>query len=203
MPGALRRPHLDRPPRRWRARLSVGRVPAARLPPARPGDGMPNPRRAVGCVQLGVAVGGGSRSTRSTLSARPTSPSRTRGRRLRRRRRAWSRRPPARTPSGGCTCGWLVVTGARRGEMLALRWNHLDLDAGVMEVRRNYVWGREKDPKHHHMRRLSIDAATVELLREHRAGCEKQFRSSERSSTGPRSCSLPRPTDPGRGIRAR
>jgi integrase len=71
---------------------------------------------------------------------------------------------------------WLaVVTGARRGEMLALRWNHLDLDAGVMEVRRNYVWGREKDPKSHQMRRLSIDAATVELLREHLAECEKQF----------------------------
>ena len=71
---------------------------------------------------------------------------------------------------------WLaVMTGARRGEMLALRWNHLDLDAGVMEVRRNYVWGREKDPKSHQMRRLSIDAATLELLREHQAECEKQF----------------------------
>jgi len=71
---------------------------------------------------------------------------------------------------------WLaVVTGARRGEMVALRWNHLDLDAGVMEVRRNYVWGREKDPKNHQMRRLSLDAATVELLREHQAECEKTF----------------------------
>jgi integrase len=59
---------------------------------------------------------------------------------------------------------WLaVVTGARRGEMCALRWTHLDLDAGVMTVRRNYVWGREKDPKNHQMRRLSLDAATVEL----------------------------------------
>jgi integrase len=71
---------------------------------------------------------------------------------------------------------WLaVVTGARRGEMLALRWSHLDLDASVMTVRRNYVWGREKDPKNHQMRRLSLDAATVELLREHRAECEKTF----------------------------
>jgi integrase len=71
---------------------------------------------------------------------------------------------------------WLaVVTGARRGEMVALRWNNLDLATGVMEVRRNYVWGREKDPKNHQMRRLSIDAATVELLREHQAECEKTF----------------------------
>ena len=44
-----------------------------------------------------------------------------------------------------------------------------------MEVRRSYVWGREKDPKDHQMRRLSIDAATVELLREHQAECEKTF----------------------------
>ena len=40
---------------------------------------------------------------------------------------------------------WLaVVTGARRGEMCALRWSHLDLDAGVMTVRRNYVWGARR-----------------------------------------------------------
>jgi integrase len=71
---------------------------------------------------------------------------------------------------------WLaVVTGARRGEMCALRWSHLDLDAGMMTVRRNYVWGLEKDPKSHQMRRLSIDDATVGLLREHQAECAKQF----------------------------
>jgi integrase len=71
---------------------------------------------------------------------------------------------------------WLaIVTGARRGEMCALRWNHLDLDAGVMTIERNYVWGREKDPKSHQMRRVSIDAATVELLRRHKAECEGTF----------------------------
>jgi integrase len=69
---------------------------------------------------------------------------------------------------------WLaIVTGARRGEMCALRWSHLDLDAGVMTVRRNYVWGREKDPKSHQVRRVSIDAATVELIRQHQAECNK------------------------------
>jgi integrase len=71
---------------------------------------------------------------------------------------------------------WLaVVTGCRRGEMCALRWNHLDLDAGVMTIERNYVWGREKDPKNHQMRRVSIDAATIELLREHKTECERTF----------------------------
>jgi integrase len=71
---------------------------------------------------------------------------------------------------------WLaIVTGARRGEMCALRWNHLDLDAGVMTIERNYVWGREKDPKSHQMRRVSIDSATVELLREHKAERERML----------------------------
>jgi len=73
---------------------------------------------------------------------------------------------------------WLaVVTGARRGEMCALRWSHLDLESGFMWVRRNYVAGREKDPKNHQARRLSIDAATVELIRKHRAECERPLAS--------------------------
>jgi integrase len=59
--------------------------------------------------------------------------------------------------------------------MCALRWNHLDLDAGVMTIERNYVWGRERDPKSHQMRRVSIDSATVELVREHKAECERML----------------------------
>src|SRR5581483_3369899 len=46
-----------------------------------------------------------------------------------------------------------------------------DLDAGMLYIRHNYVRsnGRsyEKDTKTHQMRRLSIDEATVEVLREH------------------------------------
>ena len=35
---------------------------------------------------------------------------------------------------------WLVmVTGMRRGEVLALRWSDVDLAAGLLEIRRNYV----------------------------------------------------------------
>jgi integrase len=71
---------------------------------------------------------------------------------------------------------WLaMVTGARRGELLALRWRHLDLDDGVLSVRRNYVRaageGHDKDTKSHQMRRLSIDDVTVDLMRQHRAAC--------------------------------
>lgn len=69
---------------------------------------------------------------------------------------------------------WLaIVTGARRGELCALRWSHLDLDGGVVTIRRNWVAGREKDPKSHQMRRVSIDEATVDLLRRHQDDCVK------------------------------
>jgi integrase len=63
---------------------------------------------------------------------------------------------------------WLaMVTGARRGELLALRWHHIDLDTAILTVRRHYVRangeGYDKDTKSHQMRRLPIDEATVGL----------------------------------------
>jgi integrase len=46
-----------------------------------------------------------------------------------------------------------MVTGARRGELLALRWHHIDLDAAILTVRRNYVRangeGHDKDTRSH------------------------------------------------------
>ncbi len=76
---------------------------------------------------------------------------------------------------------WLVMmTGMRRGEVLALRWPDVDLDAGIVAVRRNYVRstarGIEKDTKTHQMRRISLDAETVAVLNEHRARYEEQVR---------------------------
>ena len=71
------------------------------------------------------------------------------------------------------TLVWLVmVTGIRRGELAALRWDRVDLDAATIEVRQSYVQRRgagvEKDTKTHQMRRIALDEATVALLREHR-----------------------------------
>ncbi|MEJ3652052.1 tyrosine-type recombinase/integrase [Actinomycetes bacterium KLBMP 9759] len=68
---------------------------------------------------------------------------------------------------------WLsAVLGARRGEVVALQWEDIDLTAGIVRLDENYVRTNDgmllKDTKSHQMRRVSIDAPTVELLRKHR-----------------------------------
>jgi integrase len=66
----------------------------------------------------------------------------------------------------------LLVTGARRGEILALRWQNLDLRTGVLSIRHSVDAQRGtptiKDTKTHQSRRISLDAATVARLIEHR-----------------------------------
>ncbi|MGH3615505.1 MAG: tyrosine-type recombinase/integrase [Pseudonocardia sp.] len=71
---------------------------------------------------------------------------------------------------------WLsAVLGARRGEVVALQWEDIDLRSGVVRLDENYVRTTDgmllKDTKSHQMRRVSIDAPTVELLRQHREDC--------------------------------
>jgi hypothetical protein len=62
-----------------------------------------------------------------------------------------------------------MVAGARRGELCALRWAHVDLDAGILTIRRSVAqsgtqtW--EKDTKTHQRRRITLDETTVALLR--------------------------------------
>jgi integrase len=66
-----------------------------------------------------------------------------------------------------------VVLGARRGELVGLKWRDVDLDAGEVLIASNVVRvaGRpllDKDTKTHAKRRIAIGAETVELLRAHR-----------------------------------
>ncbi len=64
---------------------------------------------------------------------------------------------------------WLAMTtGMRRGELVALRFSRLDLDSGVIDLRRNWVGGKEKDTKTHQNRRIALDTETVVLLKEHK-----------------------------------
>ncbi|WP_235875203.1 tyrosine-type recombinase/integrase [Saccharopolyspora aridisoli] len=67
------------------------------------------------------------------------------------------------------TLVWLAMTtGARRGELVGLRFSHVDLEQEVIALRRNWVLGEEKDTKAHQIRRIAVDSETVTLLREHR-----------------------------------
>jgi hypothetical protein len=66
-----------------------------------------------------------------------------------------------------------MVAGARRGELCALRWAHVDLDASGLTIRRSVAqsgtrtW--EKDTKTHQRRRITLDDVTVTLLRTYRS----------------------------------
>ncbi|HYY78520.1 MAG TPA: tyrosine-type recombinase/integrase [Actinomycetes bacterium] len=67
-----------------------------------------------------------------------------------------------------------VVLGARRGELVGLKWRDVDLNAGQVLIASGVVRlaGRpllDKDTKTHAKRRVAVGAETVELLRAHRA----------------------------------
>lgn len=69
------------------------------------------------------------------------------------------------------TLVWLVMTtGMRRGEVAALTWGDIDLEEGMIEIRRNFVKRngitKIKATKTHQMRRLALDTETVVLLAE-------------------------------------
>jgi integrase len=83
---------------------------------------------------------------------------------------------------------WLLyaTTGARRGELLALRWDDVDLDAGTISIRRamTEVGGEiiEGEPKTRSGKRtIAIDPATVAALRTHH-----KAQVAERLAAGPR-----------------
>lgn len=68
-----------------------------------------------------------------------------------------------------------LATGMRRGELAGLRWADVDLDAGVLAVRRSRVSVAyavdESDPKTRSSRRtISLDPRVIAVLRAHRRG---------------------------------
>ena len=76
---------------------------------------------------------------------------------------------------------WMLVvtTGMRRGEVLGIRWNDVNLDlARVSVVRTLTVVGHDvlvSEPKTAKGRRsVALDPATVATLREHRKGQRKE-----------------------------
>jgi integrase len=74
---------------------------------------------------------------------------------------------------------WLAATtGARRGELCALRWPSVDLDVAELVVARNLIvrGGRlvEKDTKTHAARRIALSDDSIALLEEHRRRCAER-----------------------------
>lgn len=74
---------------------------------------------------------------------------------------------------------WLTfITGARRGELLGLAWEHIDLSAGLLTIRRNLVRQNGKtiirDTKTHQMRIVNLDPDTVAILTAHKQRAQQQ-----------------------------
>lgn len=74
---------------------------------------------------------------------------------------------------------WLaMVTGARRGELCALKWGRLDADTRVLTIRSSIAQqGRktwEKDTKTHQQRRITLDEQTFALLQAYRRHCAER-----------------------------
>jgi integrase len=74
---------------------------------------------------------------------------------------------------------WLTfITGARRGELLGLAWEHLDLSAALLTIRRNLVRQNGqtviKATKTHQMRIVNLDPETVAILTAHKQLAARQ-----------------------------
>lgn len=78
-----------------------------------------------------------------------------------------------------------AATGARRSELVALRWSDIDLDAGVVVVSRGIVVVKgeliEKGAKTHASRRVALDAGTVDALLGHRTAMRARAQACNRS----------------------
>jgi len=59
-----------------------------------------------------------------------------------------------------------LKTGLRRGELLALRWQDVNLDNRKLVVRQNRVHGKTETPKNHKPRTVPLAESVVEALAE-------------------------------------
>jgi len=77
-----------------------------------------------------------------------------------------------------------ALTGARRGELCALRWPDIDFNAGTLTIARSVYevtgggWA-EKGTKTHQARTIGLDDLGMELLRRHRSAVDALGRSLE------------------------
>ncbi|MGH3935750.1 MAG: tyrosine-type recombinase/integrase, partial [Pseudonocardiaceae bacterium] len=74
---------------------------------------------------------------------------------------------------------WLTfITGARRGELVGLAWEHVDLVSGLLTIRRSlrHRDGKTiiKDTKTHQMRVIKLDQDTIAILKEHKQRVQRR-----------------------------
>lgn len=83
-------------------------------------------------------------------------------------------------PEWGMLVWMLMITGARRGEISAVRWRDLDVERQTLWVSRanseTREGLREKTTKTGSHRRIALDPHTIELLRAHRTMWEERLR---------------------------
>lgn len=76
-----------------------------------------------------------------------------------------------------------AATGARRSEVVALRWADVDLERGSVTIGRGLVMGRsgivEKDTKTHAVRSVALDPTSLGVLASHRARAVERARRCE------------------------
>jgi integrase len=83
-----------------------------------------------------------------------------------------------RNPDIACFLRLAAVTGARRGELCAMRWRDVDKN-GTLSIKHSIVDGRndeliEKGTKTHASRKVMIDALTMRVLNTQRERCEER-----------------------------
>lgn len=92
-----------------------------------------------------------------------------------------------RNPDIACFLRLAAVTGARRGELCAIRWRDID-KSGALSIKHSIVDGRndeliEKGTKTHASRKVVIDASTLLVLDSQRERCEDRSKASGKRFT--------------------
>ncbi len=82
-------------------------------------------------------------------------------------------------PDLACFLLLAATTGARRGELCALRWSDLDKKTGALTISRSIVETQgstliEKDTKTHSSRRIALDSGSIAALTAQRSRCQRR-----------------------------
>ena len=82
-------------------------------------------------------------------------------------------------PDLACFLLLAATTGARRGELCALRWSDLDMKTRALTIARSIVETQgstliEKDTKTHSSRRIALDSGSIAALADQRNRCQRR-----------------------------